>query len=224
MDSILNHYLSIGFQPNRRMYFDPVTATIGTAVGGMLFQGMENDKNRKSANKAQKGQNALIGRQTELFDYLSNMVKGHDQAGGFDPAKQLEQLATDTKYYSELDMGNAAGAARTLGYRPGDSEPIKRIQSIDSGYKLRYGQLSNQIRESAFGDKINAYRAVDPTALNGGIQAYGNQAQMYQGRMQNPANMFASIGPYLQQNRGGASGGYQPRIGGEGWENNPFYH
>ena len=178
---------------------------IGLAAGSMLFQSSENSKNRKAASKASGKRSDLVRRQTELFDYISNMVKGHDKAGGFDPTRQLEQLQTDTQHYAGLDMGNAAGAARALGYRPGDSEPLARIRTIDSGYKLRYGQLANQIRESAFGDKLSAYRAIDPTSLNPGIQTYGNQAAQAQGRMQNPANLFASIGPYLNQNRGGAT-------------------
>ena len=174
---------------------------VAMGIGGMLFQGEENRKNRKAAGKAGKGQEALIGRQTELFDKLSQIVSGYDQSGGFDPQKQLDQLKADTEHYAALDMGNAAGAARSLGYRPGDSEPLARIRSIDSGYKLRYGQLANQIRESAFGDKLSAYRGIDPTSLNPGIQVYGQQQAAAQGRMQNPANLFASIGPYLTQNQ-----------------------
>lgn len=196
---------------------------LGLAAGSMLFQSGENKKNRDAAKKASKGQNALIGRQTELFDELAGIVRGYDQGGGFDPQKDLDQLKMDTEHYSQLDMGNAAGAARSLGYRPGDSEPLTRIRSIDSGYKLKYAQAANEIRRSAFDRKIGAYRAIDPTALNPGIQSYGNQAMQARGQMTNPANLFASIGPYLQQNQAQApQTGAQ--MGGPGWENNPFWH
>lgn len=167
-------------------------------AGGLLLQNQANNDAKKAASKATGNQKELIKRQTELFDRIQGMVSEYDASGGFDPQKQLDQLATDTAAYAEKDMGNSAAAARTLGYRRGDSEPIKRIQTIDSNYKLQYGQLANQIRGKAFGDKIAAYQGINPSSLNTGIQTYGQQSQMYQGQQRPLSGLVGGIMPYLQ--------------------------
>lgn len=178
-------------------YFDPVTASIGLGAGGLFLQNQANNDAKKAAKKATGNQKELIKRQTELFDKIAGIVSSHDSAGGFDPQAQIDQLGLDTAHYSSRDMGNSAAASRVLGYRPGDSEPIKRIQSIDSNYKLQYGQMANQIRRNAFADKISAYRGIDPSSLNPGIQTYGQQAQGYQGQMQPLSGLVGSMMPFM---------------------------
>jgi hypothetical protein len=167
-------------------------------VGGLLLQNDANNKARKDAKKASGKQSELIKRQTELFDTIRGIVGDYDKSGGFDPEKQIAQLGKDTEYYSSRDMGNTAGAARTLGYRPGDTGPLKQLRSIDSAYKLKYGQEANRIRTSAFADKLSAYRAIDPSSLNPGIQSYGQQAQAAQSQQGGLGGLAGVVQPFLQ--------------------------
>lgn len=166
-------------------------------AGGLFLQSQANNDAKKAANKATGNQKELIKRQTMLFDTLVGLVQDADKAGQFDPQKQLDQLQTDTSYYANQDMGNSAASARALGYRPGDTAPLKSIRSIDSKYRLQYGQMANEIRRNAFADKLSAYRGIDASSLNPGIQVAGQQAQSAQSRVQNPANAFMSMMPYM---------------------------
>jgi hypothetical protein len=168
-------------------------------LGGLFLQNQANKDASKTANRATGNQKELIKRQTELFDKIAGIVSGADAAGQFDPQKQLDQLQSDTQYYANRDIGNTAGAARTLGYRPGDSAPLKSIRSIDSAYKLQYGQQANQIRQNAFNEKLSAYRAIDPSALNPGIQTYGQQAQQAQSQVGGLGQLAGFVQPFLQQ-------------------------
>lgn len=187
---------------------DPVS---GALAGASLISGITGGKSaKKKADRAAGKQSELIKMQVELFKRLKGIVEGYDAEGGFDPKMQLEQLQRDTEHYSQRDMSNAAGSARILGYRPGDSAPLKRIRSIDSKYKLGYAQAANQIRESAFGDRLSAYRAIDPTMLNNGIQTYGQQANAPQPNM---GNMFGSIMPFL----GGGGSSPNVNLGNMNW-------
>lgn len=167
-------------------------------AGSLLLGAKQASDSQKAANKAAKGANALTARQSQLFDTLSGIVQDADKSGQFDPQKQLDQLGTDTAYYSQRDTQNAAGAAATLGYHPGDTAPLQQIRSIDNSYKLQYGQMANQIRNNAFSQKIAAYRSIDPTSLNAGIQNYQNQQQVALSQQPNMANLFSSISPFLR--------------------------
>ncbi len=212
MESISNLRLKL----HQLAYFDPVSAGIG--LGGLLLQNSANKDAKKSQDKATGNQKELIKRQTQLFDRIQGMVSDYDASGGFDPQRQLDQLATDTAAYSERDMGNSAAASRTLGYRRGDSEPLTRLRTIDSNYKLQYGQMANQIRSKAFGDKISAYQGLNPSSLNTGIGVYGQQAQMYQGQQQPLGGLVSSIQPFLQGKPKVNTGVQGPN------EYTPFYH
>jgi hypothetical protein len=177
-----------------------VPAVLG--LGGLLMQNESNRKAQKSQDKLTGKQSDLIKRQTMLFDSLRDIVMGADKAGQFDPTRRLEQLQADTEYYAGRDIGNTAGAARTLGYRPGDTAPLKQIRSIDSAYKLNYAQEAAKIRQSAFTDKLSAFRSIDPSALNPGIQTYGQQAQVAGSQQQPLSGLVGAIQPFLGSQKG----------------------
>lgn len=172
-----------------------IPAVLG--AGGLFLQHQANQDAKKAANKATGNQKELIKRQTQLFDTLMGIVGDADKAGQFDPTSRLSQLQSDTEYYAGRDIGNTAGAARTLGYRPGDTAPLKQIRAIDSQYKLNYAQEAQKIRQGAFADKLSAYRAVDPSALNPGIQTYGQNAQAAMGQQQPLSGMVGALQPFL---------------------------
>lgn len=184
---------------DRAFPHDPVSASLAIGAGGLFMQNQANQDAKSAAKKATGNQKEIIKRQTELFDKLAGIVSGADAAGQFDPQKKLDQLGKDTEYYASRDMGNAAGAARSLGYRPGDTAPLKSLRSIDSSYKLKYGQEAERIRSSAFTDKLSAYRAIDPSSLNPALGAYGNMAQQHQGQVQPLSPLVSAMQPYLQR-------------------------
>lgn len=177
-----------------------VPAVLG--LGGLLMQNEANRKSQKSQDKLTGKQSDLIKRQTMLFDSLRDIVMNADKAGQFDPTSRLNQLQSDTEYYAGRDIGNTAGAARTLGYRPGDTAPLKQIRSIDSAYKLNYAQEAAKIRQSAFTDKLSAFRSIDPSALNPGIQTYGQQAQIAGSQQQPLSGLVGAIQPFLGAQKG----------------------
>lgn len=178
-----------------------VPAVLG--AGGLLLQSKAQSDAKKAQEKSQKSANALTQRQAALFDDLRALYQTGVDSGQFNPESLLKQLGTDTEYYQGLSNSNNTAAARALGYRPGDSVPVQKIQATNNQYRLQYGQLANQIRQNAFANQFNTLNSIQSGVLNPGIQYHAGMAQQAGASQQgyNPANAFASI--FAAMNQGG---------------------
>jgi hypothetical protein len=173
-----------------------VPAALGAA--GLWMQNDANQSAKDASKKAQKGQDALLSRQTGLFDALSKIVQMADAAGEFDATAKNQKLLADTSAMSKKDMGNQAGAFATMGYKPGDTPPIDMLSATAAKYQKYYSDQAQANRDQALWNKISAYRSIDPTALNTGIGVYGQREATAAGQQTSLAPTVMALSPYIQ--------------------------
>ena len=117
----------------------------------------------------------LAKRQRELGDELIGSLRTADRTGVWDPNAALERLRADTTYQTGVNAGNQVAAARTLGYRPGDSEPLLRMNAMGQKANLDYADQAAGLRERSILGRLNAYNG---TLGNVG-SLYGQSANLY---------------------------------------------
>jgi len=188
----------------------PLAVAGAGLVGGM----MQNDTQRRAANRAAGQQQELLNRQREIFDTINNLRRLAEGQGFFDPKKRIAQIDKNSAEYEARDLGNLAGALRVAGYRPGDSELGVRLDAVKRKHKGdRERQYAEAERQSFF-DHINAVAAANGGMLNPGIEAAQRQQEIALSRIQNPAGFLASLLPYLDQFGRGRGNGNAYQQGG----------
>lgn len=176
-----------------------IPAVLG-AVG--LYQ---NEQARKDQKKAMNRSKKAEDRSRDVFEMLMGIVQDADKGGQFDPEKYIAQLETDDQRNQKTELDNIGGAARIMGYKPGDSVPQQTLSYAVERRKKSLDTLKTDLRRQTFLDKLNAYGSVNPGYLNPQIQGGYNAAAAAGSRIQNPANFLGSVMPYLGGgNKGGA--------------------
>ena len=162
------------------------------SVFSSLFGGGGN-----SAAKYMNTQNGLIANNTALVGGLDSAYDTAAQQGAWDPNVQLDQLKTDTAYQTGINTGNAAAAARTLGYRPGDSVPIQQQQAIDNQSQLQYADMANRIRTGALQAGYQAAAGLASEKANIYGQSLGANGNMLNDAERQDAQQGAMLGNLL---------------------------
>jgi hypothetical protein len=101
----------------------------------------------------------IEGQLSDLYNTTYGVTQAADRSGLFDPNQQLALLDRDTAHATQIQSGNAAAAARTLGYRPGDSSPLLQQRAISDSATLEHARLANQIRQNAGQARLSAYNS-----------------------------------------------------------------
>jgi len=174
-------------------------APIVLGAAGLLSQNEANRKAQSGADAARRSQDRLLDRQVQWYDDLLNIARRAEKDGQFDPEKQIAQLEADTARYESRDMGNTAGALRTAGYRPGDSELGRQLEAVKLKYRQNLDSMRAGMRRQALFDMIGAYSAANPGVLNAGIASAGQQQQLAMGQQTNPAGLFGALMPFLER-------------------------
>lgn len=172
-------------------------------MGGVvdMVTGESNRKASNAANRATANQEQIIERMTKLFDKQLGLVEAADASGQFDPTEQI-RLATERSQYEEgRQRGNDASVARTLGYRPGDTEPVIRDRGTSERFDLARKMQNFDIRQSAFQNKLNAYNSTASGMLGQASQGYGNIAQTYQNRMTDPSAFWKTAAQWYSMSK-----------------------
>lgn len=175
---------------------DPLTLGIGAA--GVIGNIIGNSGAQRAANRAAADARRLTDRQVKLFDQILGFADQARERGDFDPEQRIAGLERDMARYEGRDMGNTAGALRTAGYRPGDSELGTRLDAVKLKYRADLDRMRLDERRKALFDMLGAYNASNPQGLNTAIGYQQGQQQMALGQMQNPGQLFASIMPFLK--------------------------
>ena len=201
------------------------------AVGGFFAGQDSNRAAQMQAEHAQAQQQQLIDRQTKLFDTMYSGAQTADRAGQFDPTQRINDAEASLNRNNDINMGNIAASARTMGYRPGDSAPLQDINAQNTDYKLAMATTADNIRRQAFQDKQAAYGAAGGVNLNGAMNATGQQQQLALGQRQSPFNFLSSIQPFLAQqqrptfgNGGFSFSSFTPGGAGDGLTHNMQNH
>lgn len=179
-------------------------------TGISMLMGAESQrKQQKAQDKALKAAGDENKRKAMMFTELKGLYDKSVAAGEFDPTRKIADFEKELSNYAQKDIGNTAAAARTLGYKPGDSEPLKRVAAVNSDYQLKRAQGISSIKDNAFQRQFSALQGVNsgvPNTAGTDLQI----AQMRQPTAQpNMANAFASIYQLFPQKQASMKiGGY----------------
>jgi len=175
---------------------DPVTAGLGAVS---MIQGKKaNNAARREAGEANRMSRAMEQRVTKLWDTLFQRAEQAEKSGEFDPERRIAAVEKDTARYEGRDMGNLAGALRTAGYKPGDSEIGTRLDAVKTKYRSFLDNLRNDIRDKSWWDQQNAYASANPGMLGGAMGSAQNREAMARSRIQDPSQMLMGLMPFMQ--------------------------
>ncbi len=133
----------------------------------------------------------------QIFEQLWGQVQNFDKGGGFDPNARVAK-ATDRFNKNAEHQQRVLGAGLTAaGYNPNDSEVKYNTDRLGRQQAYDLAQAQDQAEKGALSDKLNAYRATDPSLVSQAGQMFGNAAD-------SSANLNLMLG---QQNAGGGLGG-----------------
>jgi hypothetical protein len=188
------------------------------AGGQAYLSNQQNEMADRRQKEAMKGQDALIGMQTDLFKVIKEAVTTAEKMGQFDPERQIAQLDKDVSKNQGRDMGNLGAGMNAAGYRPGDSEIGTRMDAVNLKYRDFRDRTANDIRNNAFTQKLQAYQAIGGQQLNPGIGVMGQRAEMAGQQRGNPGAFWQSLMPFLGQQKQQGSGFQLPGGGLESWK------
>jgi len=175
----------------------------GAGLVSSLFGGGKEDPNVAIARE----ENA---RRRELYKLLMDTYNQRKSEGFYDPEKRITQLTQDYQTRSARDLDNLAGAARTAGYRPGDSAPQQMLTSASNQYRYRFDQMANDIRNELPGQELR-----DLSSINAGIQPYVSEPQQgdrYGSVLQAAQPFLSKWSTMLSGGQRGSSGAIQGAV------------
>lgn len=173
-----------------------------TAGAGLLTGSKGNKAAQRQANSANAQAAQLTARQMQLFDTLFGMAK--NGAAALDPNTQIKQLLTDRATYDPIIKAGQAGADRTAGYMPTDSEARQHQNIIDQRSQTSFMQQANAIRRNAPAEQIGLFGPLaGGSILNPALQNAQFNQQMAYGRMQSPGSFLQAAMPFFGQRGSG---------------------
>jgi hypothetical protein len=172
-----------------------------TGLAGLFMQGQQNSAAQSAANQAAAEQNAIVKRQSDAMDAIMGRYNQNKQAGYYDANTQWQPYKALIEHQNTVGMNNAAGAAKTLGYRPGDTAPIDQINQLGTEGALKeataqqgFTQALHQQEGQDLGQVTQAGAAMSPD-----MYGLGMQQSNYLHQMVDPAGMLEKLTPYLQK-------------------------
>lgn len=177
---------------------------LALALGGvgLLSQFLGNQSAQKGANSAQAQQAALIAKQIELWNKRMKMADELVASGAFNEDVAIGKANALSLQEQGVDQNNAAASSRVLGYKPGDTAPLRQQEGIKERYSRQRAVDNFNLVSSLRQQKLALYDPSMGSALNPGIQAYGNQANMYRGQIAPLGPAIANLGQFLPQKKG----------------------
>jgi len=204
--------LQMGLRSNRCFrYYDPATALIASAVIGGGTSLLAADKASSAAKSSSKKAGKVADKQTQLYDFLKQLVDNSSANGVFDSNKQMQEARAESDKSMTRDMNNAAGAFRIAGYTPGDTPITEGLTSIAGNYMQDLANKAYSAKQNALLQQLSAYNMVGSSSLGTAANIYQNQANT----SQNQANQaYSGVSSLL-----GNLGSYIPSATGSGKDN-----
>jgi hypothetical protein len=120
------------------------------------------------------------------------------QQGAFNPAQQTFNALHAGQAGLSSALGSEAGAARALGYRPGDSVPLTEMNQTQGNFQLQQAGLANQIAQQSRANYLGALQGAPSLSdLGSGIAATGENARMFEGQDTGLGGLLGSLAPLL---------------------------
>jgi len=143
-------------------------------------------------------QQQLINAQLGNYNNYMSTVNGMEQQGAFNPAQRLNMLNQQSNYDMRNAMSSEAGAARALGYRPGDTAPIQEMNQTRGNFQLQNQQEANQILNQSYANHLAALQGAPNPSGNGAIQSTGQAYEADIAKQQDLGSTLKALAPYLQ--------------------------
>lgn len=156
--------------------------------------------------RAERQLRKISNRDIALLEKIRQVVEEAARSGTFDPDKRIQQAEAESQFSEGLARKNNAAVARTLGFSPGDSEPLLHDRALSERFKLARAQMRDQIRIQTFAQYLEALRAALSSSGGAGIAALASI-------MNRPTGIETFLPAFLQfqfmrqQGVGGSGGG-----------------
>lgn len=164
----------------------------GLVLGGLsLIQGITasnsaNDRAKESLSLEErklKLEEESAKRLRDYYEHVYGKVHDAEARGDFDPDTYQRQFDQDFEKNNRYMLPNLATAQTVAGYRPGDSESVRRENLLKKGLSESYRSGRLNARKQALSELLAAYQSTNPEliAQSGGMagRAYGDAANAY---------------------------------------------
>lgn len=202
-----------------------------SAAGGLLSAGEQQSSARRARRRAGRVEDRQIALQEDQYNWLrdlSEMLRGFvDESvarGDFDPQRVMASIEGQQAEYDQRNLSNIAGAHRTLGYKEGDSGPLKTLAAATSQSQRALSKVRMELPRRLLMEKLAAYAATNPQLAQGASgllsNALGNRADsLYRqgdiadANTPNPAGFLKVLDPFLNRTQNPAGVGTPPISG-----------
>lgn len=201
---------------------------LGQIIGGLgAISGiLGNQRAQRDASRARRDMTAASNQAAEKERLMAaELMKQYNQrmqiaqnainSGVFDANRLVSRLDQDFQRNQARMLENVAGAFRTMGYRPGDSEPGTRLQAaMQQGLNQRNQQAEAlrmqapnmllQLLGNAEGGLLNRVASMEGAAANRLFNLGANNYNMAQANQSDLSSFIGTLMPFLNQSQGQA--------------------
>jgi hypothetical protein len=190
------------------------------AISGILGQQRAQADQRNARNQmtaassaAAEKEQAIAARLMEQFEQRYKIAQNAINSGIYDANRLVSRLDADFARNQARLTENLAGAFRTMGYRPGDSEPGTRLQAaMQQGLNQR-NQQAEQLRQqsplmmlnllgNAEGGILNRVAGMEGAAANRLFNLGANNYNMSMANQSDLGSLLGGIMPFLNRSQG----------------------
>lgn len=207
---------------------------LGQIIGGLgAISGiLGNQRAQRDASSARRDMTAASNQAAEKERLMAaELMKQYNQrmqiaqdainSGVFDANRLVSRLDQDWMRNQSRMLENAAGAFRTMGYRPGDSEPGTRLQAaMQQGLNQRNQQAEAlrmqapnmllQLLGNAEGGLLNRVASMEGAAANRLFNLGANNYNMAQANQSDLGSFIGTLMPFLNRTQGQGGVGTPP--------------
>lgn len=152
--------------------------------------------------RAEKQVRKMSTRDMRILDRILEIVRGAEGRGQFDPERRIQRMEEQSQFSEGLERRNQAAVARTLGFSPGDSEPLVRDKAVSERFRIARAAQRDEIRRQTFFEWISALQMALQNSGGAGIAALAQIANRPTGM-----DMFLPAFMQFQAMKGQGGGG-----------------
>lgn len=166
-------------------------AAIGALGLGMQF--LSNQSASNNASKANKRAGHAQDRINMAFDEGMKAITSGDALGLYDPEKAAALFSKDYSTNLATTLSNMAGNSKLMGYRPGDSEPMLKMDTARARGAQDYATGVQAAKMGAISNKLNALNALNSSAQGAMAQLNTSQANLLNSQQGSYSNLLGIL-------------------------------
>lgn len=203
--------------------FGQILGGVGAVAGILGNMNAQRDASRArrdmtaASNQAAEKERLMAAELMKQYNQRMQIAQDAINSGVFDANRLVSRLDQDFMRNQARLQENLASAFRTMGYRPGDSEPGTRLQAaMQQGLNQRNQQAEAlrmqapsmllQLLGNAEGGLLNRVASMEGAAANRLFNLGANNYNMAQANQSDLGSFIGTLMPFLNQtqNRGGS--------------------